>query len=179
MTLSGSMEVTGLKEALRELQQLNPQLRREITKEYKRITAPVIKTAKAKVPQAAPISGWNRKWTTKSGQQMTPWVGSVGNKFIKAKVSGKKPREFAGRMTNLAVFSVAWSGTVNTLFDLAGRRSGGDTEAGARMIRALEARFGKASRILWPAYEMNRAEVEKQTAELVKATLAATNRRLS
>ena len=177
--MDGRLEVVGLKEALRELNQLNPKLRRDITKDYRKIVAPVIKTAKAKVPQGPPISGWGRNWKTKSGHQMTPWVGSRGDDFIKAKVSGKKPREWAGRTTNLAVFSVAWTGAVNTLYDLAGRRSNGDTERGAQMIRAIEGRYGKASRVLWPAYEMNRDEVERMTAVLVAIVLREVNRKLA
>jgi hypothetical protein len=178
MTAFASVEVVGLKEALKELNEINPKLRRDVTKEFRKIVDPVIKTAKAKVPQEAPISGWGRKWTTKSGRQLTPWVGSIGDDYIKAKVSGKKPREWAGRVTNLAVFSVAWSGAINTLYDLAGRKSSGDTERGARMIRALEARHGKASRVLWPAYEMNRDEVERQTAQIVEGVMGEVNRKM-
>ncbi len=179
MTVSAKVEVVGLKEALRELQQIDPKLRREVSKDFRKVVDPVIKTAKAKVPQAPPISGWGRNWKTKSGHQMTPWVGSRGDDFIKAKVSGKKPREWAGRTTNLAVFSVAWTGAVNTLYDLAGRRSSGDTERGAQMIRAIEARYGKASRVLWPAYEMNRDQVERGTADIVARVLREVNRKLA
>lgn len=177
--MDGRLEVVGLKEALRELNQLNPSLRRFITKDYRQIVSPVIRAAKAKVPQDPPISGWGRNWKTKTGFQMTPWIGSRGDDFIKAKVSGKKPREYAGRTTNLAVFSIAWTGAVNTLYDLAGRRSNGDTERGAQMIRAIEARYGKASRVLWPAYEMNRDQVERGTADIVARVLREVNRKLA
>ena len=176
MTAFATVEIVGLKEALKELKDIYPKLRREFTKDFRKVVDPVIKTAKAKVPQEPPLSGWGRKWTTKSGRQLTPWVGSIGDDYIKAKVSAKKPREWAGRVTNLAVFSVAWSGAINTLYDLAGRKSSGDTERGARMIRALEARHGKASRVLWPAYEMNREEVERQTAQIVDGVMRAVNR---
>jgi hypothetical protein len=178
MTAFASIEIVGLKEALKELNETDKKLRRQITKDFRKVVDPVIKTAKAKVPQAPPISGWGRKWTTKSGFQLTPWVGSIGDDYIKAKVSGKKPREWAGRVTNLAAFSVAWTGGINTIYDLAGRKSSGDTERGARMIRALEARHGKASRVLWPAYEMNRDEVERQTLEIVEGVMRAVNRNL-
>lgn len=177
MTVNGSLEVVGLKEALRELNQLNPALRREVTKEYRQITKPVVQAAKARVPQEAPISGWKRNWVTKSGQRMTPWVGSIGDDYIKQKVSGKKPREWAGRVTNLAVFSIAWTGAVNTVYDLAGRRGNGATRNGANMIAGLNAR-GRASRVLWPAYEMNQRAVEEETGKLVEKVMAAANRKL-
>jgi hypothetical protein len=47
------------------------------------------------------------------------------------------------------------------------------------MIRAIEGRYGKASRVLWPAYEMNRQEVERQTTELVEIVLREVNRKLA
>jgi hypothetical protein len=96
MTAFASVQIVGLKEALKELNEIDPKLRREVTKDFRKVVDPVIKTAKAKVPQAPPISGWGRNWKTKSGHQMTPWIGSRGDDFIKAKVSGKKPREWAG-----------------------------------------------------------------------------------
>jgi hypothetical protein len=40
------------------------------------------------------------------------------------------------------------------------------------MIQALERRFGKASRVLWRAYDANKAEVERQVIELTKQVMA-------
>ena len=60
MTAFASVQIVGLKEALKELKDIDPKLRREVTKDFRKVVDPVIKTAKAKVPQAPPISGWGR-----------------------------------------------------------------------------------------------------------------------
>jgi hypothetical protein len=179
MSTTVSMEVLGLKEALREIQSIDKKARRKITSDYKQITKPVVTAARQRIPQQAPLSGWNRTWKPSSNFQALPWQSAIANSMISQKVSGKKPREWAGRTTNLAVFTVAWKGAINTIYDLAGRGGNGDTERGAQMIRALEARFGKASRVLWPAYEMNREQVEKQVGQLVEDVLRQVNRKLA
>ena len=166
-TPTTTVTIAGLKEALRELNDIDKKARRDLTRDYQRVCKPVIDAAKAAIPRTAPISGWERKWTTKSGRQMLPWSGSVAAKFVKAKVSGKKPREYNGQMTNLAVFSIAFAGSINTVYDLAGRTNGGATKAGQNMIRGLEARKGRASRVLWPAYEANKDEVEQEVARII------------
>jgi len=91
-------------------------------------------------------------------------------------VSGKKPREYNGMMSNLAVFSIAFAGAINTIYDLAGRTSRGATRAGANMIRGLEARHGKASRVLWPAYDMHREDVVKGIQGLIDDVMRQTSK---
>jgi hypothetical protein len=108
-----------------------------------------------------------------------PWDQGAAERNIKARVSTKKPREalVEGRtfMANLAVFTIAWSGATNAIYDLAGRTSRGATKAGANMIRGLEARHGKASRVLWPAFEANRDEVELRMQRLIDDVLRQVN----
>lgn len=173
-----SLEVVGVKEAIRELQRVDKSARRQLTKDYRRITEPVISDAKSMLPLGTPISGWGRSWTTKSGRQMLPWDSAIADDYIKAKVSGKKPREWAGYMSNLATFIVSWSGAINTVYDIAGRKSRGATPSGRNMIAGLESKKGKASRVLWPAYEANRDQVEKQMRLLLEDVMRQVNRNL-
>lgn len=181
MSFSGSMEVVGLKDALREVNKLNPQFRRQVTKDFQKITAPVVAAAKENLPTKPPMSGWAKGWKTPSGFQMLPasgWSGSTAGKFIKSQVSGKKPREYAGQMQNAAVFVVKFAGMVNTVFSVAGRKHGGSSKQGENMIKVLEYRYGKPSRVLWPAYEANKAEVEKQVEILTKQVMAEASARI-
>lgn len=180
--LDGNMQIVGLKEALRELNQLNPKFRREVTKDFQKICKPVIETAKQNLPTRPPMSGWAKGWKTPSGFEMLPpggWSGAAANKFIKAKVSGKRPRQYAGRMQDATVFMIRFAGMVNTVFSVAGRDNPqGNSEAGAQMIRVLEHRYGKPSRVLWPAYEANKAEVEREVMELTRKVMAEVGRDL-
>lgn len=170
-------EVRGVKEALRVIGQIDKQARRDITKEYKTIVKPVVDEAKRNVPREAPLSGWARNWTTKSGFKMLPWQGDIGAKMIKPKLNGRKVREYGGNVQNLAVMSITWSGMVDTVFDMAGRGPVPDAR-GKQMVKALSEKFGQPSRVMWPAWEKNAEEVEKQIAQLIDRIMDEARRAL-
>ena len=71
------VKLVGIKEAVKELNNIDKSARRELTREYKRIVESVISEAKQRIPLGAPVSGWNRSWTTKSGKQLLPWDACV------------------------------------------------------------------------------------------------------
>ena len=66
-TVTSNIEVVGLKEALKTLNKIDKSLRREITKDYKKIVQPVIDDAKNLVPTKAPLSGMARAYKYRSG----------------------------------------------------------------------------------------------------------------
>ena len=72
-SISATTTVVGVKDALRVLNSIDKQARRDLTKDFKQITAPVTNDIKAKLPKSAPLSGMARKWTTASGFQMFPY----------------------------------------------------------------------------------------------------------
>ena len=177
MVAQTKIEVLGVKEALRELNQIDKSLRRQITKEFKAIGAPVVNEAKSRVPKAPPISGWGRTWKTPDTRfQMLPWNGSTGARFIDTKVSGKRPREFQGRIQDLAVVVIRWRGAVNTVYDLAEKPK---SVSGSNMISGLERRNGKSSRVMWPAYEKHKNKVESEMRDQVVKVMAMVNRRIN
>jgi len=166
MTVSTNIEMVGLKDTLKTLNKLDPALRRGITKEYKSIVAPVVDEAKARIPNM-PLSGWQRSWTTKSGFKMLPWDSNKASKQVKAGVSGKKVREFQGRTSNLAVFFIRWSGMVDTVFDISSK---------GNMGRNLGAKWGRPSRVMWPAYEKHKNEVEANVKDLAVEAMRAVDK---
>jgi len=176
MTVSTQIEVAGLKEALREINQIDKKSRQQITREFKSIMKPVVNEAKQNVPKTPPISGWGRLWKTPSGFQMLPWDGNPATKLIDVKVSGKRPREYQGQIRDLAVLIVRWRGAVNTLFDMA-RDS--NTPQGANMIAGLNSRAGRASRVMWPAYEAKANEVEGALRDEIEKVMAMVNRNIN
>lgn len=175
MSVSVSVEVIGIKEALRELNSIDKEARRKITRDFKRITKPVEDTARQLIPKTAPLSGMNRRWTTRSGFQMFPW-GTAGKDTIISQVSGRKPKMFAGHMTNLATFYIRFKGPTSTLFDTSG--SGPvPTRQGSQMVAALTNRFGPPSRVLWRAYESHDGDVVRETQKLIDEMMDDLNRR--
>jgi hypothetical protein len=173
MTASANIKLVGVKDDLRTIQKLDKSLRREITKEYKKIVEEPVAAIKGSLPTSAPLSGWERKWTTRSGYLMLPWDVSLAPRGIKPFVSGKQPREFRGVVKNLAVFGIKWTAAQATLFDMS---RNANTPQGEWMVRGLNNRFGKASRVMWPGYERYADRVEKEVRVLVDGVAKAADR---
>jgi hypothetical protein len=177
MSIRTDLQVAGLKEALREINQIDREARFQITRNFKTITRPVVNEAKNNVPKTPPISGWGRTWRTPGTRfQMLPWDGNSATELIDTKVSGKRPREFAGQIRDLAVLIIRWRGAVNTLFDVAQNSS---TPQGANMIAGLNNNVGNASRVMWPAYEKHANEVEDAIRDEVTRVMAMVNRKIN
>jgi hypothetical protein len=176
MAAKTKIEVLGVKEALRELNKIDKSLRRQITKEFKAIGAPVVNEAKNTVPKTPPISGWGRPWTTPSGFKMLPWDGSTGARYIDTKVNSKRPREFGGKIQDLAVVAIRWRGAVNTVYDLAQKPK---SVSGGNMIAGLERQGGKASRVMWPAYIKHADKVEDEIRDQIVRVMELTNRAIN
>lgn len=176
MTIRTEIEVVGIKEVLREINQIDKEARRQITKDFKKILQPVVVDVKGRVPKQPPLSGWGRSWKTPSGFQMLPWDGSQASKLVDSKVSGKRPREYNGIVRDLAVLIIRWRGTVNTLFDMS-RDS--QTPQGENMVRGLNARYGQASRAMWPAWENRDDKVEEEIRDTIDRVMAMVNRKIN
>jgi len=175
MAANATIEIYGIKQALVELNKIDKKLRRQITSDYKKIVSSVITDAKRSIPATAPLSGMQRKWKTKSGYEIIGpggWSQSVAQKFVVAKISTRRVKEFRGTKVNVGTFRLVWAGIANQTFDIAGRKSSN------ALGRALTARFGSASRVLWPAYEQNKSEVNREMVQLVDRVMKEVNRNL-
>ena len=64
MPVSAKIEVYGLKDALKELNKLDPILRKQITKDAKEIAKPVVSDAQSKYPVTI-LSGMKYNWVQK------------------------------------------------------------------------------------------------------------------
>ena len=165
-SVSTKVEVVGLKDALKTLNKIDKSLRREITKDYKKIVQPVIDDANNLVPSNAPLSGMARNWSTKSGFKMLPWVPGFKQK-IAAKINTRNIKEYAGNKSNVGTFVIQWQGATGTMFD---------TSMDGRLGRALTARYGRSSRVMWKAYEQREGDVMSEMEKLVKRVMDEANR---
>lgn len=164
--VSTKIEVVGLKDALKTLNKIDKSLRREITKDYKKIVQPVIDDANKLVPSSAPLSGMERNWKTRSGFQMLPWIPGYKQK-IAAKINTRAIKEYGGNKTNVGTFVIQWKGATGTMFD---------TSMAGRLGRALTARYGSSSRVMWKAYEQRQDDVMSEMEQLVKRVMDEANR---
>jgi len=169
MTVNANIEVLGLKSALSEINKLNPQFRREITKEFKTIADPVIVAAQNSNLEQMALSGMRYNWRTKSGYQMFPLNFTRLQKFVVAGTSGKKPKEFRGRIQNANVFFIRWKSPQATLLEMATKGNLG---------QQLTVRNGGPGRVLYKAWEQNENEVNENVAQLVKRIMRAAQQRI-
>jgi hypothetical protein len=164
--LQTKIEVYGLKEAIKQLNSVEPGLRNQIAKDFRSVAKPVINDALALIPGTVPLSGMGRNWTTKSGFKMLPWEAGRKQK-ISAKINTKKVSEFRGQIRNVGVFNIVYSGSTGTLFDMA---------ASGRLGAALSARYGNRSRVMWKAMEKNNETVESEMRRIVETVMEKVDR---
>ena len=162
MVDSSTVTVVGVKDAMRQLQKIEPDLAKQIKKDFKEIVKPVVGDARSRVVNL-PLSGFRRNW--KAGK-LLPWSQSAVSRSIIARYSNRR------RGNSLAVFSVTMKSPAGTIFDIAGRKSAN------RLGAALDSLYGRASRLMWPTYERHANQVNKNMADLVEKITDAANRRL-
>jgi hypothetical protein len=167
MAVEANIEVAGIKDALKTLNRIDKSLRREITKDYKRLTQGVVDDAYQAIPLKEPLSGWKRKWTVRSGAELLPW-GQFDQKIV-AKINTKKVKEYAGQNVNLATFVVRWENPDAALFDFLST---------GRMGKQLDIKFGQPSRVMWKSWQRNKEDVNERMTQLVKRVMDATSREL-
>ena len=172
MSVEIKTEIYGIKAALKELNTIDKSLRRQITKDYKKIVEDVVSDAESNAPRKAPLSGMNRKWVTRSGFALLPWR-TYGGKQVVAGTSGKAIKEFAGFKKNVAAFYVLYRGPQATLFDMTGK-----SNSGSRLGKSLAGKFGSPSRVMWPAYQRHRVNVDENMQALVNKIGEAVGRNL-
>jgi hypothetical protein len=182
--------VAGLKDALKTLNKTAPALRREITKDYKKIVQPLIDAAQRITPTIGPVSGMDRSgWKYASGLEVLPpsgWNGTKAQKSFQAKISTRRVKEFRGTLENVGTFRMVWKGFANTVFDMAGRKSSGTvstfsrmgshgrrvgTVGGPQLLAVLKGRYGNASRTVWPSYERNKNQLDIEMTQLVERVM--------
>lgn len=176
-TLNTSIEVAGVKEALHTLNRIDKEARRQLTRDYKEIVAPMINTAKILTPATPPLSGMAYRWNPGNRGDVFPWDDAKSDKGMKPFVSGKKPKSFGGFTSHLATFGIRWSAPGADVVEMSGKGNV-PTAKGKEMVAVLTARYGEPGRFLWRAYEQHKDEVEAGVEKLVKDLMRMLNERL-
>jgi len=148
------IQVIGVKDVIKELRSLDPELRKQFNKDAKRIAEPVMNQAKASYPEKY-LSGMSRLWSQR-GRQLFPYSRSDAQKGVVFKISTNKRA--------VAILTIIQKNPAAAIVDMAGKK-GGQSPQGARFIANL---FGQPSRVMWPAYESTEGTVEREMLALVK-----------
>jgi hypothetical protein len=150
------IQIIGIKEDLKRLNKLAPDLRRQITKDAKAIVQPVVRTAAAAYPERY-LSGMSRNWKQGSNLKF-PYSRAKAIKGITVKIDTRKK--------SLATITIIQKNPAATIIDMAGKK-GGNNLAGRNMIAGLTLHFGGPSRVMWSSYNANAEYVNQNMVALV------------
>lgn len=154
MTTNTTIEITGLKEAIRSLNKVEPGLRKQFVQDATRIAQPAIKEVQAGYTQV-PLSGMARKWQ-QDNKKIFPFSVARAISGVKLKVDASREAVSLIYITQTnvaaAVFEAAGRTNQNRLGDSLGQLRPGTT------------------RVLGPAVYRKRGEIER---EMLKASMDA------
>lgn len=167
MTTSTTVGVFGVKEALKELRDIDPELRKAINARAKDVVKPATDAMKAQYP-AQLLSGMRRNWQQR-GRQLFPYDQAAARRGVTLKVNtGKR---------STSVISIIQKNPAAAIIDMAGKKGGGSAQ-GSRFVDALTALFGQPSRVMWPTFEKNQNDVTENMREVVEDLMAAVGKRV-
>ena len=165
------VQVYGIKEDLKTLNKLAPDLRRQITKDYRALMQPTISDARNNLPAGigqTVMRGFGRKW-----RHIFPWDKAVANRNITVKIDTRRARkrnmDKGAQYETLSAFLIQQKNPAGIVFDIAGRggkststqkRKGATYDWNNTLIENMDRVFGKASRSMWPAVENNTDNIE-------------------
>ena len=152
--MAKTSEITGVKETIKALRRIDPELRKEFNTNYGRAVSPMTNAAKAIYDDQRFPSGTKRTWAP-GGRKIFPLTAA------KAK-TGVKPKINTSYRGGTALY-VMQANPAAAVFDIAGRSTG--------LGAAFSAKFGRdPSRVMWPVAERHEKQVKKNVEELVKET---------
>jgi len=158
--LSVNIQVTGIKETLRELQKLNPELRKAFNNQFKAILEPTVSDIKSRIPSEAPISGFERPYR-KNGA----WAGNKVQKGVKTKIDTRRPKP--GGLEVTTAFTIIQKTGWGAIFDMAGKSSSNV------LATNLGRRYGVASRSMWPAVIAHQDQIESDMSAITDDVMQA------
>ena len=167
MTVNTTMGVFGIKEALKELREIEPDLRKQINARAKDVVKPATDAIKAQYPPQL-LSGMARAWQQR-GRALLPYDQSAARKGVTVKINTSRK--------STSVISIIQKNPAAAIVDMAGK-AGGTNAQGARFIAALTSLFGSPSRVMWPTYEKNNDKVTDNMRAVVDDLMAAVNKRV-
>ena len=179
MSLGIDLKPTGLKEALRTINSIDPKLRRAYGKQIRELGKVVVDAITPLVPSTAPMSGMENNARTgwKGGQTKNVVVKTNTRKARKRNITQGAKYETIGTIT------VGTKGAALAITDIAGKgpnrtRNRNPNRARPNMVEVLTARMGRPSRMVWAGGEKAIPEFERALQPVVKEVIYLANQEL-
>lgn len=168
MTATANVQVQGVKETLKALKQIDPELRKQAVKEMRTAAQPLVTEVRAGMPQQ-PLNGWKEEGEL-------GWRENKVKQTVKLKFGGRKVRGQGGNQYPLLRLIIG--SPAGAAFDKAGRRNAPRTPQGRSFIDALDAKYGQASRRAWPAAEKNLDRIQRGVIDAIDKAAAEVNKEI-
>jgi hypothetical protein len=163
MTTNLTIQVNGVKEAVKYLNQVEPGYRKAYVANMKEIAKPMTDAMQNQYDDSKFPSGTKRNWAP-GGRQVFPLSASKAVKGVGVRVNNKKRG---------AAFSVMQKNPAAAIFDIAGRANVNP------LGTAFSTKFGRsASRVIWPVFEAKIADLTTEVQKVVDGVMAEVNKNL-
>jgi len=156
MSYNTSIEMTGLKEAIRSLNKIEPGLRKQFVAEASSIASPAIREAQAGYTKV-PLSGMTRQWKDAKGRKLFPFSVARAVSGVKLKVDTDR------RAVSLIYITQTNQGAA--IFESAGRANEN------RLGNALGPLAKNQTRVLGPAVFRKRRQIEGEMKRASQAVI--------
>jgi hypothetical protein len=183
------VEIYGLRSLERLMKGIAPDLLKEMDAKIREQLEPVQASARGFVPNTPPMSGWKAGNAAASAEKAVHrgprrksrggagWPGWDSSEISKGIVIRKGQAK--ARKANIG--SVAWrlenKSAAGAIYEIAGRKSSGNSPAGKQFIKNLE-RHGAASRLIWKAWDQHKGTVIPAIVDTVDAYEAELQKRI-
>lgn len=147
--------LNGYNEFKKLLKDFDPALRKAMDAEIRGFLTPVSQLAKTLVPQTV-MRNWRKPKRPREGSRWGErgWDQSEVVKGIVVRQGGK--RRFG--TAESTVWKIQNKSAAGAIYETAGKRSAGDGVAGQSFVAAITLRGGRASRLIWRAWDQSGGE---------------------
>lgn len=165
---SEPIRIVGLKSALRELDKIEPGVRKQFMKDARFILQPAVTEIRNAYPPVLLRGGSERNWAggkkgKATGRQIFPYSQAKARRGVKVatSTSGRKP-----------VIRIIQTDPAAIVAEFAGARSP------SPLAQSLSFKYGRPARFVWPAIERKKDEVAANMKKATMAIMARANRSL-
>lgn len=155
-----TIRVEGVKETIKTLGEIDPELKKAFTRDAKKIAKPIVDAAKASYAGKNFPSGTRRRWSQK-GRDLFPLDSQKAAKGMTSSVSTSR--------RNASAIVVIQKNPGAAIFEFA--QSGG-------LGAAFSAKNGGTPRVVWPAAESQLPNVSSEMEKLVESASRTIQERL-
>lgn len=156
-----NIEVVGIKDTLKDLRTLNPEMRKQFARDAKQIAAPITNEAKGNYPQL-PLRGMKYRWRQR-GRDLLPWDARRARSGVTVKIDAGRRRD--------GVITIIQKDPAASIIEFASNNN--------RLGRSLSTlAWGTPARVMWPAADNHIKDVTREMVQAIDKVADDLNRKL-